>query len=120
MAEVHPDQRRVLPTLTHRSCALGLAPMTAPRRQLRQLAGGLIGVSALVGLVAIVVRAEAGGDVGRALTGAALFPAAAAYVAHVLAHHESVRQLLARSIPVAAFALWGLVLARSPSSPNRQ
>jgi hypothetical protein len=69
--------------------------MTAPQRQLRQLAGGLISVSALVGLFAIVVRAEAGGDVARALEGTTLFLAAAAYVAHVLAHHESARQLLA-------------------------
>jgi hypothetical protein len=31
--------------------------------------------------------------------------AAAAYVAHVLAHHEGARELLTRSILVTAFAL---------------
>jgi hypothetical protein len=45
----------------------------------------------------------------RALEGATLFLAAAAYVAHVLAHHEDTRELLTRSILVSAFALWGLV-----------
>lgn len=77
--------------------------------RLRHLAGSLIAASALVGVVAIGVRAGWGGAPARALEGAALFLAAAAYVAHVLAHHESTRELLARSILVSAFALWGLV-----------
>jgi hypothetical protein len=38
-----------------------------------------------------------------------LFLAAAACIAHVLAHHETVRETLTRSILVSAFALWGLV-----------
>ena len=80
-----------------------------PQRQLRHLAGCLITFSALVGVVAIVVRADSGGAAARALEGATLFLAAGAYVVHVLAHHESVRQLLTRSILVSAFALWGLV-----------
>jgi hypothetical protein len=83
--------------------------MRARQRQLRHLAGGLITSSALVGVVAIGVRAGSGGAVARALEGATLFLAAAAYVAHVLAHHQGARQLLTRSILVAAFALWGLV-----------
>jgi hypothetical protein len=83
--------------------------MRARQRQLRHLAGGLITSSALVGVVAIGVRAGSGGAVARALEGATLFLAATAYVAHVLAHHQGARQLLTRSILVAAFALWGLV-----------
>ena len=78
-------------------------------RQLRYLAGGLIAASATVGLLAIGVRAGWGGAPARALEGATLFLAAAAYVAHVLAHHETTRELLTRSILVSAFALWGLV-----------
>ena len=50
-----------------------------------------------------------GGWTARALEGATLFLAAAAYVAHVMAHHETTRELLTRSILVSAFALWGLV-----------
>ncbi len=83
--------------------------MNARNRRLRQLAGGLIAASAAVGLVAIGVRAGWGGAPARALEGATLFLAAAAYVAHVLAHHETTRELLTRSILVSAFALWGVV-----------
>ena len=54
-------------------------------------------------------RAGSGGSAARALEGTTLFLAAAAYVAHVLAHHETARELLTRSILVSAFALWGLV-----------
>ena len=77
--------------------------------QLRHLAGGLIAASAAVGLVAIVVRAGWGGSTARVLEGTTLFLAAAAYVAHVLAHHETTRELLTRSVLVSAFALWGVV-----------
>jgi hypothetical protein len=81
-----------------------------PRRaRLRHLAGGLIAASALVGVAAIGVRAGWGGAPARALEGTTLFLAAAAYVAHALAHHETTRELLTRSILVSAFALWGLV-----------
>ena len=83
--------------------------MRASQRQLRRLAGGLITSSALVGVAAICVRAGSGGAAARALEGTTLFLAAAAYVAHVLAHHRGARELLTRSILVAAFALWGLV-----------
>ena len=83
--------------------------MSSRHRQLRHLAGGLIAAAATVGVLAIGVRAGSGGSVARALEGATLFLAAAAYVAHVLAHHESRRELLTRSILVSAFALWGLV-----------
>ena len=83
--------------------------MTARHRQLRHLAGGLILAAATVGVLAIGVRAGWGGSVARALEGATLFLAAGAYVAHVLAHHETTRELLTRSILVSAFALWGLV-----------
>jgi hypothetical protein len=55
------------------------------------------------------VRAGWGGAPARALEGATLFLAAAAYVAHVLAHHETTRELLTRSILISAFALWGVV-----------
>ena len=45
----------------------------------------------------------------RALEGAALFLAAGAYLAHVLAHHETRRELVTGSVLVSAFALWGIV-----------
>jgi len=91
--------------------------VTARHRQLRYLAGGLIAASAVVGLVAIAVRAGSGGSVARALEGTTLFLAAAAYVAHVLAHHETTRELLTRSILVSAFALWGIVQV-APGLPD--
>jgi hypothetical protein len=77
--------------------------------RLRQLAGALIVASAGAGVLAIAARAGRDGLSARALEGAALFLAAAAYLAHVLAHHENRRELLTRSILVAAFALWGIV-----------
>ena len=83
--------------------------MNVRHRQLRHLAGGLIAASAVAGLLAIGVRAGWGGTPARALEGTTLFLAAAAYVAHVLAHHETTRELLTRSILVSAFALWGVV-----------
>jgi hypothetical protein len=86
-------------------------------RQLPHVAGGLITLSALFGLLAIGVRAGWGGAAARALEGTTLFLAAAAYVAHVLAHHETARELLTRSILVTAFALWGLVQV-APGLPD--
>ena len=83
--------------------------MTGRHRQLRHLAGGLITASALAGLLAIGVRAGWGGWPARTLEGATLFLAASAYVAHVLAHRETRRELFTRGILVSAFALWGLV-----------
>ncbi len=83
--------------------------MRTRQTQLRHLAGGLIAASVAVGLLAVGVRAGWGGSTARALEGTTLFLAAAAYVAHVLAHHNTVRELLTRSILVSAFALWGLV-----------
>ncbi len=83
--------------------------MRAHQRQLRQLAGGLIAASAVTGLFAIGVRAGWGGSLARALEATTLFLAAAAYVAHVLAYHDTRRDLLTRSILVSAFALWGIV-----------
>jgi hypothetical protein len=80
----------------------------AGQRQLRHLAGGLIAASVVVGIVAICVRAAWGGAGARALEGATLFLAAGAYLVHVLAHHETRRELLTRSILVSAFALWGV------------
>jgi hypothetical protein len=79
------------------------------RSQLRHLAGGLIAGSVGAGILAISVRAAGGGSSARALEGATLFLAAAAYLAHVLAHHDDRRELLTRSILVTAFALWGIV-----------
>ena len=38
-----------------------------------------------------------------------MFLAATAYIAHVLAHHDTLGELLTRSILVSAFALWGVV-----------
>ena len=58
-----------------------------------------------MGTLAIGIRAGWGGSLARALEGATLFLAAGAY----LAHHESPRELLTRSILVSAFALWGIV-----------
>jgi hypothetical protein len=76
---------------------------------LHHVAGWLIAASAGMGLLAILVRAIAGGSLARALEGATLFLAAAAYLAYVLAHHTDRRELLTRSILVSAFALWGIV-----------
>ena len=83
--------------------------MRLGERRLRQLAGALITFSALAGVLAICVRTGWGGGAARALEGTTLFLAAAAYLVHVLAHHEGARELLTRSILVTAFALWGLV-----------
>ena len=83
--------------------------MRARRAKLRHLAGGLIATSVAVGVLAIVVRSGWGGWSAQALEGATLFLAAGAYLAHVLAHHETRRELLTRSVLVSAFALWGIV-----------
>jgi hypothetical protein len=79
------------------------------RRLLSQVAGGLIAASVGAGILAICVRAGWVGSSARALEGAALFLAAGAYLAHVIAHHDDRRELLTRSILVSAFALWGIV-----------
>ena len=83
--------------------------MTTRRSKLRHAAGALIAASVGAGILAICVRAGWGGTSARAFEGATLFLAAGAYLAHVLAHHENARELLTRSILVAAFALWGIV-----------
>lgn len=83
--------------------------MRTRQRRLGRAAGGLIAASVLVGTLAIGVRAGWGGSLARAVEGATLFLAAGAYLAHVLAHHESPGELLTRSILVSAFALWGIV-----------
>lgn len=77
--------------------------------KLRHLAGGLIAASVGAGILAISARAGWGGSPARAFEGATLFLAAGAYLAHVLAHHDTRRELLTRSILVTAFALWGMV-----------
>jgi hypothetical protein len=79
------------------------------RRQLRHLAGRSDRRERPRGLLAIGVRAGWGGSPARAPEGATLFLAASAYAAHVLAHHETRRELLTRGILVSAFALWGRV-----------
>jgi hypothetical protein len=79
------------------------------RGKLRRLAGALIAASVVVGLLAILVRSGWGGWSARALEGATLFLAAGACLAHVLAHHETRRELLTRSVLVSAFAVWGIV-----------
>lgn len=83
--------------------------MRAHQLQLRHIAGGLIAASVATGLLAIAVRAGPGGTPARVLEAATLFLAAAAYVAHTLGHHATLRELLTRSILVSAFALWGIV-----------
>ena len=83
--------------------------MKAGRITLRYIAGGLIAASVVAGLLAISVRAFGDGSQARAFEAAALFLAAGAYLAHVLAHHEDLRELLTRSILVSAFALWAVV-----------
>ena len=82
--------------------------MSTRQTRLRYLAGGLIAASVFAGMLAIGVRAGWGGSTARALEGATLFLAAAAYLAHVLAHHDQWRELVTRSILVSAFALWGV------------
>jgi hypothetical protein len=79
------------------------------RGQLRHLAGWLIAASVLAGVFAIAVRAGWGGWSARVLEGVTLFLAAGAYLAHVVAHHDTSRELLTKSILVSAFALWGVV-----------
>jgi hypothetical protein len=64
------------------------------RTKLRHVAGGLIAASVGTGLLAIAVRAGWGGSSARALEGATLFLAAAAYLAHVIAHHDDPRHSL--------------------------
>jgi hypothetical protein len=86
---------------------------------LRHVAGWLIAASVLAGMLAVGVRAGWGGAAARALEGATLFLAAGAYVAHVLAHHDRLRELLTRSILVSAFALWGIVQI-APGMPAAQ
>jgi hypothetical protein len=83
--------------------------MRTRRTTLRHAAGGLIAASAGAGILAICVRTASGGSSPRAFEGATLFLAAGAYLAHVVAHHDSPRELLTRSILVTAFALWGVV-----------
>ena len=91
--------------------------MRTRHRQLRHLAGWLIAGSVLTGVFAIAVRAGWGGAAARVLEGGTLFLAAAAYLAHVFAHHEHARELLTKSILVGAFALWGIVQI-APSMPG--
>jgi peptidoglycan/LPS O-acetylase OafA/YrhL len=81
--------------------------MRSRQRELRRLAGALIAASVSAGILAIFVRGGWGGSAARALEGATLFLAAAAYLTHVLAHHDNPRELLTKSILVSAFALWG-------------
>jgi hypothetical protein len=88
-------------------------------RTLRHIAGCLIAGSVITGLFAIAVRAGWGGLAARVLEGSTLFLAAAAYLAHVLAHHEHARELLTKSILVSAFALWGIVQI-APTMPDAQ
>jgi hypothetical protein len=45
----------------------------------------------------------------RVLEGVTLFLAASAYLSYALAHHRNRRELVTRSILVAAFALWAIV-----------
>jgi hypothetical protein len=68
-------------------------------------------------LLAIAVRIGWGGSPARPLEGATLFLAAAAYLAHALAHHDDRRELLTRLILVTAFALWGIVQI-APALPD--
>lgn len=91
--------------------------MTPRQKPLRQIAGWLIAASVGAGLLAILVRAVAGGSLARALEGTTLFLAAAAYLAHVLAHHDDRRERLTRLVLVSAFALWGIVQL-APSLPG--
>jgi hypothetical protein len=100
---VHLDQRRLLQEL------IAARRQSARRTKLQHLAGGLIAASVGAGILAIGVRAGGNGTSARAPEGAALFLAAGAYLAHVIAHHHNRRELLTRSILVTAFALWGIV-----------
>jgi hypothetical protein len=86
-------------------------------RKLGHVAGWLTSASVLAGMCAIGVRAGWGGVSARVLEGATLFLAAAAYLAHVLAHHEHARELLTKTILVSAFALWGMVQI-APTMPD--
>lgn len=90
--------------------------MRTRQSPIRYIAGWLIAASVGAGLLAIFVRAVAGGSLARALEGATLFLAAAAYLAYVLAHHTDRRELFTRSILVSAFALWG-VMQLAPGLP---
>jgi hypothetical protein len=87
------------------------------RPKLRHLAGGLIAASVLAGMLAIGVRAGWGGSTARALEGATPFLAAGAYLAHVLAHHEHLRELLTRSILVTVHSRCGGSRRSRPGYP---
>jgi len=91
--------------------------MSTRQRKLGHVAGWLIAASVLAGACAIAVRAGWGGLSARVLEGTTLFLAAAAYLIHVLAHHEHARELVTKSILVSAFALWGIVQI-APTIPD--
>jgi hypothetical protein len=58
-----------------------------------------------------------GGWSAQVLEGGTLFLAAAAYLAHVLAHHDTPRKLLTKPILVSAFATCG-TLQIAPALPH--
>jgi hypothetical protein len=92
--------------------------MATKRPTLRYLAGALIAASVLSGIIAICARAGmAGAAIAKTLEGAALFLAAAAYLAHSVAHHERLRELLPKLILISAFAGWGVVQV-APGLPS--
>ena len=83
--------------------------MRSNHRRLPHIAGWLIAGAVLTGVFAIAIRAGWGGVAARVLEGVTLFLAAAAYLVHVVAHHEHAREFVTKSILVSAFALWGIV-----------
>jgi uncharacterized membrane protein HdeD (DUF308 family) len=84
--------------------------VSARRPALGWLAAALVAASVAVGLLAVCARlAHAAAADLRAFEALTLFLPAAAYLAYALAHHNDRRELLTRSILVAAFALWGIV-----------
>jgi hypothetical protein len=81
--------------------------VSARQGKLRHVAGRLIVASVLTGVYAVAVRAGCGGLSASVFEGVTLFLASAAYLAHVVAHHEYAREMLTKSILASAFALWG-------------
>ena len=104
---------RTEPEAGGRDAAPGLGPhspaLRARRPRLGWFAAALIAASVAAGLFTVFARVVHAGLDLRVLEGVTLFLAASAYLSYALAHHRNRRELVTRSILVAAFALWAIV-----------
>jgi hypothetical protein len=84
--------------------------VSRPHPALLRLAEGLIIAGVATAATALVARlAHADRVLLRLLEGGALLLAAGAYLAHLLSHRPTRRQLVLRSGLVTAFTLWAIV-----------